>query len=142
MKDEAFEKLKKEANPFICSECRKNFRPANPYQIYCSEQCENVKKKILEDKNDAIYNRTCNTCGLSFRRKNETARQQRCDVCIREAKRESNRECLKKKPKKEKIKKPKKLVSYDELNRREEYKRVYGKGAWDHYTKGRKWDRI
>ena len=39
-------------------------------------------------------------------------------------------------------KKNKRRISYEELERRSEYNRVYGKGAWDHYEKGRKWDRI
>jgi rRNA maturation endonuclease Nob1 len=38
--------------------------------------------------------------------------------------------------------KKRKGVSYEELNRRAEYKRVMDDHGWDHYLKGRKWDRI
>lgn len=121
-----------------CNECNNRFKPSNPYQLYCSEKCENVKKQLLKEKNESLFNRTCEQCGCGFRCVRENGKQKICDVC----RRNNSRESLAKIPKKEVEKKPRHKVSYDELIRRSEYKRVYGKGAWDHYTKGRKWDKI
>lgn len=142
MKDPAFEKLKQASTGITCNECNKNFKPSSPYQIYCSEQCENVKKEILQKKRESIFVRKCIECGLTFRRVDERSYQRICETCRRSESKKLAKENFAKLPKKEKVKNPKKKISYDELIRRSEYNRVYGKGAWDHYTKGHKWDRI
>lgn len=42
-----------------------------------------------------------------------------------------------------KIKKPSShKLPLHEVMRRQDYERVYGKNAWTHFIKGRKWDKI
>lgn len=33
-------------------------------------------------------------------------------------------------------------VDMDKLKKKLEYERLYGKGSWKHFLKGRKWDRV
>ena len=108
------------------------------YQLYCSDTCENLKREVLELKRKSYFEKECVKCGDKFRRTEERSTQQVCYGC----KRGQAKELAKKREKPVREPKKRKLVSYDELNRRSEYKRLFDESGWDHYLKGRKWNRV
>jgi hypothetical protein len=122
-----------------CPICFHNFTPQKLYQIWCSDACEqHANKKMFEIRENKL-NAICSSCGLTFRRVNERKMQVVCDTCKRQ-----KQIILRKKDKPIEWKEKNKgvPVSYEELNRRAEYKRVFDESGWTHYCKGRKWDRI
>lgn len=133
-----FEKLKITSQLPLCSGCHNQFKPVKHYQLYCSDKCEDSKKEMLQDKRDSYFEKECVKCGDKFRRTDERSLQTVCYGC----KKKYNREAMRKREKPIKEPEKRKLVSYDELNRRSEYKRLFDESGWDHYLKGRKWNRI
>jgi len=138
------DKFQKRETSF-CSFCSKPFKIKNSFNIYCSDICqESVNKKIKEKTHQSEYY-ICKDCGLEFKcthYKTNTLKCTPCQAAIRKKKVEQekvkrNLENLKN-PKEKKLPK----LSVQEANRRLEFKRVMDKGAWDHYLKGRNWDRI
>lgn len=128
-------------NSFICSGCEKEFTPTQLYQLRCSEKCN----KEIEDKINAVenkqLNRNCEGCGKSIRKASHLgSKRQFCHECQVLKRRAMAKEKAKTIPKKESN--PRKKISYEELNRRLEYKRVMDDAGWDHYLRGRRWDRI
>jgi hypothetical protein len=130
-----------------CPQCDKEFKPIKNFQIFCHAYCEdkyNVKAKQIEEKR---LTTECTLCRRKIRKPNESSRGCICETCKFSKKRESNeivriRRLKERAEIREKQPSKKKKISYDELNRRAEYKRVFDDSGWDHYLKGRKWDRI
>lgn len=124
---------------FTCPTCYQLFSPTKLYQMFCREECE---EKANEEMAKIRVNRLdahCGKCGIKFRRIDEKKPQVICDGC----KHQSQKLIYQKKRIVEwKEKKKPAPISYEELNRREEYKRVFDEKGWSHYCKGRKWDRI
>ena len=125
-----------------CSTCRKNYRLAYPYQIHCSDKCREIDSRVGEQINRDLFNRVCDICGRCFRRPEVSSTSTTCDACKKEKivikykeSRPSEIEAWIKKKKR-------KGVSLELLIKRQEWKRVFDEHAWDHYLKGRKWDKI
>lgn len=123
-----------------CAACGQPFEVKKNYQMFCSEACESQKTQIMNEISEKRLTGTCLGCGLNFRQVDAVKRKYYCYSCTK-YKQKINRE---KHPPKKKppSNKKRKKVSYDELNRRSEYKRVFDDKGWDHYLKGRRWDRI
>ena len=102
-----------------------------------SRVCDSCFQHIFEQSNREP-NKICSTCNESFYTPNNL---DKCPFCSTKkysdlTKTRNTTGC-----KKEKKKQSRKL-SYEELIRRQEYKRVFDDEGWDHYLKGRKWDKI
>lgn len=123
-----------------CGRCGKLFEARALYQMFCSDDCENSTSKIMQDIADKKLNKKCRYCGVGFRRKDLRSTQTVCDGCSYQNAYIYAQE--KSKLNGDKPKKDRKKISYEVLNRREEYKRVFRDSGWTHYIKGRKWDRI
>lgn len=136
-----FDHLKK-SKQFFCSGCGNHFIPSKPYQLRCSEKCNQLVEEKIRQVDDKQMNRTCLDCGISIRKTGIQGNLSYCHGCKIERQRISIANYQNKLPKKEQESKKRKKVSYDELVRRQEYKRVMDDHGWDHYLKGRKWDRI
>lgn len=128
---------------FECPKCTKEFKPTKNYQIFCSEECENYHDTFLENFNSEKLKGYCPGCGREVRLTNYHSSSQ-CHTCryskIRKKVKEEQIQLSLKKN--EEGKKRKKGLSLTELNRRAEYKRVFDEDGWDHYLKGRRWDKI
>jgi hypothetical protein len=93
----------------------------------------------------------CKQCGKKFK---HWHKKTFCsDICKTESKpiiyktskekiETQNRLWLENNQPKDRLNRIKNKLSYDEMQRRAEYERVYGKEAWMHFCKGRKWDKI
>lgn len=132
----------------ICEECRNVFVRETEERQYCFS-CASILESW--EKKNAYYRDvhrkaavTCFKCKRVFYRKSTRAKY--CGLCTRPY--GPRIEMGKKVQKVEDLdtflneKKPTPSRSIKQLNNQAEYKRVYGKGAWDHYLKGRKWDKI
>lgn len=119
-----------------CGRCDLEIPNPKRYQTLC-EKCEE-SLKWLKDFN---LIRKCNKCNKEFRKTSEKSNEQICLDCKREYSRNVHKKTdfiksfLERKPKKPGL-------SFDELNRREEFKRAFDDKGWEHYLKGRKWDKI
>lgn len=137
-------------NRKICPRCRKIFVAEKEDQEFCQTICADRwhGRKL---PGETIKHLSCKTCGVQFE---ALYRRKYCthacaahgyayegDSSHKKKIKEANKKWLNQDI--EKNKKPrKKRLSFEEIIRRNEYNRVYGKGAWEHYEKGRKWDRI
>lgn len=133
------DKINAKYNQITCNGCGRELKNPKVYQLYCSTDCENKKKEILEKLNKEIYERKCIYCNLTFRKTRTRSTQEVCYSCKRANDKVYNK--TNRKPKK-KSEKKKTHISYEELNRRAEYKRVFDDSGWTHFLKGRIWDRI
>ncbi len=133
----------------LCSSCRKSFRPEYEKDCLCNACHE--RKKLTD--NTLLNKSTCTKCGKEKLTINFFGDKHTCRTCYRyfyefgTYERKQKQETKIKEPISEKDrwlnKKPRKGgKSIRELNEISEYNRVYGKGAYDHYCKGRKWDKI
>jgi hypothetical protein len=128
-----------------CANCGYIFSISKPYQMFCSEECEKPIEKKMEDHRTKTLDILCECCGLMFRRAQESMRSKCCDTC----KHQKMIIDVQKKSKKQRLesfvkdKKPRgNRISLDEMIRRQEYKRVMDDEGWDHFLKGRRWDKI
>lgn len=130
---------------FTCPRCYRLYKPEKLYQMYCSEDCENVVETKINQLKEERLNSECVKCGAYVRRCSEGKSLSVCQTCkyqyqyLHHKKLRENR--VKEQEENPQASKRKKL-SYEELIRREEYKRVWKDSGWTHYIKGRKWDRI
>lgn len=121
-----------------CINCKQRYELLKNFQIYCSDLCE----RAYEEKQENLYNQNCIECGKIFRKTQIDSHQKICYAC-KEVRKKTKYYSEKKYAIEEWVKKErKKGLSFEELNRRAEWKRVFGQNAWDHYCKGRKWDKI
>lgn len=130
---------------FACARCNKLFIIEKHYQLFCSESCEKITNAVMQGIEDKKYNKSCKECGLTFRSPDGNGTM--CMACKKWKMKEGFRKLGEKSSQKPKIKpakpkKPRGKISYEELIRRFEYKRVFEDSGWAHYIKGRKWDRI
>ena len=138
-------------NREICKECRAVFVKENESQQHCSFMCD-VRSKgpsfrgcgIRYEKyicqacqrvfNSSTINKCCSDfCRGQLKRSPRKTEEEKAEV--------QNRLWLENNSPTKRLEKCKRH-SYEQLNKIEEYKRVYSKCAWDHYEKGRKWDKI
>jgi len=129
---------------FMCYTCWRYYKPEKHYQMYCSDECESSGEEKMNRLREELLNSFCYKCGLPVRKKHENRSMSVCEACKhqnaylhsqknREQKRLENAHNSKNK---------RKDITYSELIRRSEYKRVFKDSGWSHYLKGRKWDRI
>ena len=131
-----------------CKKCRMVFVRDQNEQVYCNPCLigETYNKMFPESKNG--HKITCQGCGQVFEAQykgrkfcsqfcrklpnptDELTDEERFEM---EAQRWVNKKENKGNPN---------FPGWDELNRRAEYKRLFGKNAFNHYLKGRKWDFI
>lgn len=103
----------------LCNNCKILFVPDCDDQEFCSFECkhadsEGKRRFISGDRN---------TSKIKAKRKHLKEQNEKW---VEEKRKHINR----------------KILPLREVVRRQEYNRVFGKGAWDHYCKGRKWDKI
>lgn len=124
---------------FTCPRCFQKFTPKKLYQMFCSPECEEDCHEQIHKIREHKLNAKCQVCGAQFRRAHESLSTYLCVGC-----KQQRQKLLAKtdKPAEWKDKPKPKSLSYTELNRRAEYKRVFDEKGWSHYCKGRKWDRI
>lgn len=129
-----------------CPKCQNKFTIKKLYQIYCSETCEVYGNKISKDLEDKKYTGICSQCHKTLRKRRigTPYTLQLCEECKKEKKRLDYVEYSVQRNLKnnEGGEKSKKGLSFEELNRRAEYRRVMDEKGWDHFLKGRKWDKI
>lgn len=131
--DDDFKKLKQ---PYHCMICEKSFEQKKLYQITCSDFCEKIYIDNAKAYEDKIYNHKCDKCGHVFRKVTARLRGDSCPICRKKTNNLSNQIHI------WVSKKIKKGIPLEELIRRQEWKRVFDDAGWDHYLKGRKWDKI
>lgn len=91
---------------------------------------------------------TCQGCGEVFRSTTKERKfcSRKCQPNPREKKHLTDEERFEREAQRWVNKKENKgnpnFPGWDELNRKAEYKRVFGKNAFNHYLKGKKWDFI
>lgn len=126
----------------VCPTCGSSFKPTQPYQLGC-ETCKGKIEEKFEENSEKKYKRKCIHCNLYFRAVNIVSREKVCYTCKRQRGKEAAQTLA---PSRAdlflKEKKKRKGINYAKAIEKMEYERVYGKGAWDHYCKGRKWDKI
>ena len=135
-----FHELKRSTH--FCVHCGKEYKRSSPYQITCSESCSKKDEEKIVKMNAKQLDKNCVQCGLKFRKTTESSCAVLCGACRRtnflrcaESRQESPIE-------KWVNKKRKKGIPLEILIKRMEWKRVFGEHEWDHYLKGRKWDKI
>lgn len=96
-----------------CRHCKEVFGVLSKSTKYCSDACRSNARYARQDK-----------------KKSNAPYEKRLDAIAK-----ANTRWLEDKPKKNPL-------SPNELNRRAEYKRVFDDKGWDHFNKGRRWDRI
>lgn len=127
---------------FRCGKCHKPFKPKTNYQIFCSQDCEEIVQNIQDSIESAKLDLVCDGCGLGFRKRAYAGRKNKfCGSCTHQAV-YLDRKTKEKEKGELPPKKPRRGISYVELNRRAEYRRVFDEAGWDHFNRGRKWDRI
>lgn len=119
-----------------CSLCGKDFNITKPYQLLCSEKCEREDEARKQEMNDKLYWTECRECGERVRKAHESGGRHLCMICKK--KHQASYKRAEKPPKKSK----KRPVSYEEMIRRMEWKRVWDDQGWDHYLSGKKYDKI
>ena len=149
-------------NRKLCERCRCVFCPDDEAQEYCVRCLIEFKHRDIKDKYEQmrcdlfgsdIENRICVVCEMEFKSGTNRMRKTCSDLCFSRIK--SSCEKLKKSDYHEDVikknnekwlnnerKEKKKGLSPDILNKKFEYKRVFDEKGWNHYLKGRKWDRI
>lgn len=137
-------------NRCICENCRVVFVKEKEDQKFCSYLCEKRHEgEGIPGQSLAKYE--CQNCGRIFN--NYNPRRWCSDFCRKQMNKPGkvsedhkskvqNRLWIENRQIHHQVQKNKHRLSYEEMERRAEIKRVFGKGAWDHYEKGRKWDRI
>jgi hypothetical protein len=125
-----------------CPKCDKQFVITKLYQIFCSDDCENHYNNVVVELDNKRSNSQCEICQCSIRL--TAAQHRRCEGCkYTQRKKFVEKEFIQRNLKRnESGEKRKKGLSLVELDRRAEYKRVFDDAGWDHYLKGRKWDKI
>jgi hypothetical protein len=118
----------------ICEKCHRVFANDSSSGTICSPCVDAVRRQ-----QDCIANATCSICNERFYTPNNISR---CPFCTHKRYSFASRDPKKYDPKKEYKKPVRNKVSLDELIRRQEWKRVMDEDGWDHYLRGRKWDKI
>lgn len=138
-------------NRSICKKCRRIFVNQNNNYL-CNTCLENNKIDEYWEKVYKSNPKNCEKCGKLY------YKPYKKNLCIN-CKEIGNADTSKSKLKENKYlklnknwieekdlptmgKKYGKRISLERLIKNQEFKRVYGKKAWDHYEKGRKWDKI
>jgi hypothetical protein len=129
-------------NQGICSSCFTMFKIKKPYQLFCSDDCE----QFYGQKADQKLIAHCDTCKKEYKRTQNRSGFNLCNDCLRSY-RERTKANQKEEYRKESLKnyqnqKKRKSVPLHVLIKRSEHKRVWQDSGWTHYLKGRKWDRI
>lgn len=117
----------------ICKGCYRVFGLEKSDDEYCYT-CDQNRK----DQASCIPNMICKHCCERFYSPNHKEICHYCSACDYSKATRKQKTFV---PNLEKKKKGKGLP-LQELIRRQEYKRVMDDSGWDHYLKGRKWDRI
>lgn len=134
----------------ICPVCHRVFVKETYGQKYCYGCTKNEEYRQFSLSCPHGKIKTCPSCGKEF--KTIDKKKYCSDVCSTFVKRgrppskenkktsieEANDKWVKRVPKDNKGNR----VCFEELIRRDEYKRVFGKNSWNHYLKGRKWNKI
>lgn len=121
-----------------CTKCRKSFIPSKLYQLTCSDDCEKEQQDNFVIKDKELFHGTCINCKKKFRK--TRVREKTCYDCIK-SRQKSNYK--KKNPEQVWLnKKKKKGTPLHILIQKMEYKRVMDDEGWDHYLKGKKYDKI
>jgi len=139
-------------NRKICEKCRRVFAFSSADQDRCQECSDGLTPRAKNEYYKTHYKnneRICKKCNKFFYSypKDKRVRCYECiDKCNLNVKKYGEGKALNEKNYLEQFLKEKKeitrKISYDKLNRQMEWKRVFGKGAWDRYLQGKKWDEI
>jgi len=134
----------KSRNELKCATCRMPFVPKKNYQLFCSDLCDAHATKIMNDLLEHKLTVKCSKCRGIFKKPNTRSFSTICETCVYSSRQKSNRRMINKRREAslQKETKKQKKVSYEELNRRMEYKRVMTDSDWNCYLKGKKGDRI
>lgn len=134
----------------LCIRCKRAFAFERKDQEQCIE-CQNTptpdeKNEFYKNIQSSWNKKTCKQCDQIFYADCANVICWHCkEKSHKHVKYYSNATKTVRKDNIEKFlkeKKKRKGIPLEELIRRQEYQRVYGKDAWDHYCKGRKWDKI
>lgn len=118
----------------ICTECRRVYALDSSESTVCAE-C----KMHLQDQANSIPNRSCKSCYRFFYSPNNIVL---CPFCHAKGYKTSTKTGKVYDNDQPKRKRRGNGLSLRELNRRMEYKRVMDDEGWDHFNRGRKWDKI
>jgi hypothetical protein len=126
---------------FNCARCQKPFTIQKHYQLFCSDWCEDTTNAVMQCVEDRRHNKTCRDCGKQFR--SPTGFSAKCGSCVYSDKQKAIENLnIANRKQSTKQRRRGKGITFQELIRRSEYKRVFDDSGWSHYLKGRKWDRI
>ena len=124
-------------NQGICAKCGRVFSLESSSEENLCSPCVDVKKAQLK----CIPNHNCIICGDRFYTPNHL---KRCPSCSHKGYSRKSRADRIYDP--AKIIVPKKYhgkrISFEEQERRAEWKRVMDEDGWDHYLRGNKWNKI
>lgn len=146
----------------LCQKCRVVFIPEVQEQVFCFRCACESKELEMKNKyhemlkrtyNSDIVDLTCGYCGNVFKCRKRLQNKFCSHSCANHLYgRKKGADKYKKQIENSNERWVKGIKQEDNLkgkgppmhvlNKIAEHERVYGKGAWDHYTKGRKWDRI
>lgn len=147
-------------NRKICNKCRVTFVAEIPEQNECFRCLVEKKERKIKDKHQEmrreifgtnIITTNCEFCNKEFKTAKCRKEKACSEFCRNSMSSNRNTKDIEKddpiKKANEKWLLPKKNkknpgFSYEKLNKRSEYKRVFDDKGWDHYLKGKKWDTI
>jgi hypothetical protein len=133
----------------ICQHCKKTYVKGEYYPCCCWE-CHHLEHEE-NGSNGKLIRNICQRCGREFKNFNKkTFCSEMCkgtSVLKRQSDEEKaktdNALWLENKHSAARLRKSNKnRLSYDTLNRIAERKRVMDESGWDHFNRGRKWNRI
>lgn len=118
-----------------CEICARIYSIESSNEHHCFE-C----KSMIEIQKNCVPNHCCVKCGRNYYSPNSP---KNCHFCaVKQSSQRTNPLTENRKNPIDITKKKKRRRSLQELNKIAEHKRVWDDSGWDHYLKGRKWDKI